>query len=51
MADLSTILISIAAIAMYLAKVLEVDSVIKLINQTRGNSYLRMNMAMDLTEW
>ena len=51
MADLSTILISLAAIAMFVLQKLEVMNVVKLINETKGNSYLRINHAMDLTEW
>ena len=41
MADLSTIIISIAAIAMYVAKTLAVMNATKLISETKGNSYLR----------
>ena len=51
MADLSTIIISLAAIAMFVAKELAVMDVVRLVNETKGNSYLRLNFAMDLTEY
>ena len=36
---------------MYVAKELAVMDVIKLVSETKGNSYLRLNMAMELTEY